>query len=125
MTLENIKQILKDNILKSEGENTITLTEAALDQMKQIVDRMKIITGYSEENISDEILANASMVAEMYNTDLITGEVIDGQLQPMPVDAFTIMMDSMEFAKNLITYSMVIICDLLWQILSEIKQFKR
>lgn len=125
MTLENIKQTLKDNILKGEGENTITLTEAALDQMKQIVDRMKSITGYSEENINDEMLANASMVAEMYNTDLITGEVIDGQLQPMPNDVFSIMLDSMVIASGRITYSMVIICDLLWQILSEIKQFKR
>ena len=125
MTLENIKQTLKDNILKGEGENTITLTEAALDQMKQIVDRMKSITGYSEENINDEMLANASMVAEMYNTDLITGEVIDGQLQPMPNDVFSIMLDSMVIASGRITYSMVVICDLLWQILSEIKQFKR
>lgn len=125
MTLDNIKQTLKDNILKGEGENTITLTEAALDQMKQIVDRMKSITGYSEENINDEMLANASMVAEMYNTDLITGEVIDGQLQPMPNDVFSIMLDSMVIASGRITYSMVIICDLLWQILSEIKQFKR
>ncbi len=125
MTLENIKQTLKDNILKGEGENTITLTEAALDQMKQIVDRMKSITGYSEENINDEMLANASMVAEMYSTDLITGEVIDGQLQPMPNDVFSIMLDSMVIASGRITYSMVIICDLLWQILSEIKQFKR
>lgn len=125
MTLENIKQTLKDNILKSEGENTITLTEAALDQMKQIADRMKSITGYSEENISDEILANAGMVAEIYNTDLITGEVVDGQLQPMPNDVFSIMLDSMVIASGRITYSMVVICDLLWQILSEIKQFKR
>lgn len=125
MTLENIKQTLKDNILKGEGENTITMTEAALNQMELLVGRMKHLTGYSEDKLDDAILANAGMVAMSYNTDLITGEVVDGQLQPMPVDAFTIMMDSMEFAKNLITYSMVVVCDLLWQILTEIKQFKR
>lgn len=125
MTLEVIKQVLKENIFNAEGDETITMTDASLSQLKSIVVRMKELIGYDETAITDAILNDAHVVALIYNPHLITGQVVDGELQPMPEDTFSKALESLEIAKSKLTYPMVIICDLLSQVLSEIKQFKR
>ena len=86
---------------------------------------MKELIGYDETAITDAILNDAHVVALIYNLHLITGQVVDGELQPMPEDTFSEALESMEIAKSKLTYPMVIICDLLSQVLSEIKQSKR
>ena len=93
---------------KTEGEK-ISFSSGALQQMKGYLNAVIEATGYDEGNLTDKDMEIAKKALEMYSPEAITGEVIDGVIQPNDEKTFNAIVGSVPNVAKYIGPSMVLV----------------
>jgi len=84
ITIATIEATLRAVLTAPEGAQVITFSQGALDQMNEVTDVIITTTGYDETKVTEEELMIAAAFANHFTKDAVTGEVVDGVIQPSP-----------------------------------------
>lgn len=63
-----------------EGEKKVTIDPKAMQQVKEIVEKIEKVTDYKEEDIDLLVL---DITSDVFNKQFITGDIVNSVLQPV------------------------------------------
>jgi hypothetical protein len=88
ITVATIEAKLRAVLTAPEGAQVITFSKGAIDQMNEVTDIIITATGYDESKVSEDDLILADTFASHFTKAAVTGEVVDGVIQPAAEEAF-------------------------------------
>lgn len=116
MTTINVNElrsiVIQMALSKTEGEK-IVFSSGALQQMKGYLNAVIEATGFDESNLTDKDMEIAKNALEMYSPEAITGEVIDGVIQPNDEKTFSTIVENVPNVAKYIGPSMVLVMKLI------------
>lgn len=107
INVNELRELFNEKALsKAEGER-ITFSNGAMEQMKGYLEAIIVATGYDETKLDSFDLSVAKDVIGIYSPDAITGEVIDGTIQPLDQNVFNAVIENVPSVSKHFTPPMI------------------
>lgn len=127
ITLATLEASLRAILTAPEGEQVISFSQGALDQVLEVTDIIITATGYDETKLTEADLELAANFVSHFTKAAVSGEVVDGVIQPTDPEEFRAEMERVKRVYSLGSDmpGVVIPVVLLSKLLVELKQFTR
>jgi len=113
---DTLKTLLSARINASQGAQ-VMISQAALNQMNSIVNRIVELTDFDEKDLTTADFKLAGMVIDLFSADSISGNVVNGILQPCEDNEYCAAMEvitsSVESFTPALTLPLVVIAETL------------
>jgi hypothetical protein len=87
-TIATIEATLRAVLTAPEGDQVITFSQGAIDQMNEVTDIIITATGYDETKVTEDDLFLAASFASYFTKAAVSGVVVDGVIQPAKEEEF-------------------------------------
>lgn len=127
ITIATIEATLRAVLTAPEGDQVITFSQGAIDQMNEVTDIIINATGYDETKVTEDDLQLAATFANHFTKAAVTGEVVDGVIQGANEEEFRAEMVRVKEIYSLGSgmYGVALPVVLLCKLFNELKQFTR